>query len=252
MAILEIRFPSEILGREVAMNAIVPNSGSGPFATFYLLHGMYDDYTGWMRRSRVECYVADLPLIVIMPDGQRSLYANANEGPRFHDHIIHEVIGQTERLLPAKKTRGARAIGGLSMGGYGAMRLALSHPDLFVSVNSHSGSLMRGTYGWTDKNHAEEMQRILGKRPAGTDHDLVHLVDKCRKAGRGPRIMLDCGTEDFLLEDNREFHRGLLNWEIPHLYNEYPGGHTWDYWDAHLPKAIAFHASAMRLKRSRR
>jgi len=249
MAILEIRFPSPILGREVAMNAIVPDSGSGPFATYYLLHGMYDDYTGWLRRSKVELYVQGLPLIVVMPDGQRSMYTNANEGPRFADHIIHEVIGQTERLLPAKKTRGGRAIGGLSMGGYGAMRLALANPDLFVSVNSHSGALMRGTNGWHGKDYAEEMGRIFGKRPSGSEHDLITLVDRCRKAGKGPKMLVDCGTEDFLLEDNREFHRGLEHWNIPHDYREFPGAHDWYYWDAHLPEAVAFHAAAMRLKK---
>jgi S-formylglutathione hydrolase FrmB len=248
MAILELRFSSRILGREVAMNAIVPDAGDGPFATFYLLHGMFDDYTGWMRRTRVEWYVRDLPLIVVMPDGQRSMYANANEGPRFHDHIVEEVIGQTERLLPAKRTRGGRAIGGLSMGGYGALRLALSHPDLFVSANSHSGALMRGTRGWTERNDPEFV-RIFGRDPSGSDHDLVVLVDRCRRAGRGPKLLIDCGTEDFLLEDNREFHRGLKNWDIPHVYREHPGGHDWDYWDAHLPEAIAFHCAAMRVKK---
>lgn len=251
MAILELRFPSQILGREVALNAIVPNEGNGPFATYYLLHGMLDDYTGWLRRSRVECYVANLPLIVVMPDGQRSMYANANEGPRFHDHMIEEVVGTVERLLPARKARGSRAIGGLSMGGYGAMRLALTHPDMFISVNSHSGALMRGTRGWMDRDNPamqEEMQRILGRRPAGSAHDLVYLVDKCKKAGRGPKMLFDCGTEDFLLDDNREFHEGLTHWDIPHVYNEYPGEHTWDYWDAHLPEAIAFHCAAMRIK----
>ncbi|MCS7034555.1 MAG: alpha/beta hydrolase-fold protein, partial [Phycisphaerae bacterium] len=127
--------------------------------------------------------------------------------------------------------------------------LALTHPDMFVSANSHSGPLLRGTYGWTDKAHQAEMQKIFGKRPAGSPHDLVWLVDQCRKAGRGPKLMIDCGTEDFLLNENREFHAGLENWGIPHVYQEYPGGHDWFYWDARLPEAIAFHASAMRLRK---
>lgn len=253
MALLELRFPSQILGREVGMNLLVPDTGNGPFPTLYLLHGMYDDYTGWLRRSKIEIYVRDLPMVVVMPDGQRSFYANANNGPRFHDHIVHEVISQTERLLPVKKTRAGRAVGGLSMGGYGAIRLALTHPDEFVSAHSHSGALMRGTYGWREKGNVE-FQAILGKNPAGSPHDLVALAKHAlaHYDGPMPRILIDCGTEDELcIGDNREFHQALTALKINHEYREFPGIHDWYYWDEHIREAIDFHAAALRLKRPR-
>jgi len=250
MAIAEFRFPSQVLQTPVAFNAILPDSGDGPFAVLYLLHGMYDDYTGWMRRSRIEVYVEGLPLVVIMPNGQNSFYANVHDGPQFHHHIVSEVIANVERLLPVKRTRAGRAIGGLSMGGYGAMRLALTHPDEFVSVHSHSGALMRGSVRCSAKDEPH-IHSIFGSDPTGTPHDLIALARYARRSGKMPRILFDCGTEDFTLEANRAFHAALTTMHIPHEYREFPGGHTWDYWDEHIRQAIDFHAAALRIRRNK-
>jgi putative tributyrin esterase len=260
MALIEFRMQSEILGRPFAMFAIVPDSGAGPFPVLYLLHGLLDDYTHWLRRTRVEVYLRDRPIIVVMPDGHRSFYANAigSDGPdarggrwgdnaRYMDHLTHEVISQAERLLPVKRTRGGRAIGGLSMGGYGAMLLALTYPNHFASVHSHSGALLCGTK--STEGEPADFRRVFGKNASGTDLDLFVLAHRCKQNGKLPRILLDCGTEDFLLNDNRQYHLFLQQIGVPHEYREYPGAHDWNYWDAHVAEAIDFHLSAMRVKR---
>ena len=85
------------------------------------------------------------------------------------------------------------------------------------------------------------MLRIYGPSPGGTDHDLLTLAKRAKTARKLPKILLDCGKEDFLLKDNRAFVKELRAAKIPHSYHEYPGGHNWDYWDTHIRQALAFH-----------
>ncbi len=246
MAFCTIGWFSHSLGKQVQMNVILPDTGKGPFPVFYLLHGLTDDYTCWHRRSRIEVYVADKPLIVVMPDGYRGWYTNNVVGARYFDYMTKDLIETTERFFPAKRTRAGRCIGGLSMGGYGALRIALGRPDLFCSVNSHSGALWRGS----NNKHLQnpEFERRLGKKRVGTDNDLLHLAKQAKKAGTLPKMLIDCGTEDYLLEENRIYHRELEEAGIDHIYREFPGAHTWDYWDEHVKEALEFHCRNLRIK----
>ena len=257
----QVHWRSDVLEKQTAMQVLLPSVGRPPYPTFYLLHGLSDDSTIWLRRSRIEAYVRERPLIVVMPDGYRGFYTDNEEGPAYARHFAREIPDFVERNFPAKPGRGARAIGGLSMGGYGALRLALGFPDRFCSVHSHSGAVMRFNLDLTPRearrhrmfrDHAPgfffEMRRVFGRLSIGTPHDLLALVRHARRRRRRlPRILLDCGTEDFLLEANRELHRELLALRVPHLYREYPGGHDWDYWDLHVREALDFHARNLRL-----
>jgi S-formylglutathione hydrolase FrmB len=248
MAWCETHFFSEVLRKQVAMNVIVPDRGRGPFATFYLLHGLSDDYTIWLRRTRIEWFVRDLPLIVVMPDGFRGFYTNSEQGPRYADFFIRDLPDFVERIFPAKRNRAGRAIGGLSMGGYGALRIALGAPDRFVSANSHSGALMAGTRLRDVGDLRDEFIRIFGEDPRGSDHDLLALAQRAKRAKSGvPKLLIDCGKQDYLIADNREFHRELLKMKIAHGFREFPGAHDWDYWETHVQDAIRFHARALKL-----
>ena len=247
MALCHIHFFSNVLLKQVAMNVLLPDSGTGPFATYYLLHGLSDDYTIWHRRTRIEIYAASWPMIVVMPDGGRGFYTDNDQGPAWATFFTEELPAFVERTFHAQSSRNGRCIGGLSMGGYGALRLALGRPDLFISANSHSGALRAGNKTYSRSSEAERM-RIFGAKPAKSDHDLMALARRAQAAGTLPKLRLDCGAEDFLLEDNRIFHAELKQLGVPHEYQEYPGAHTWDYWDQHVPEALAFHAQAMGLK----
>lgn len=249
MAFCQVQWVSQVLGKAVGTYVILPEVGKPPYATFYLLHGLSDDHTIWHRRTRIEWYVRDLPLIVVMPDGFRGFYTNNDAGPQYAKYMGEELVGFIERSFPARRSRSARCIGGLSMGGYGALRLGLGYPDTFASVNSHSGALMHARKAQTVMDPAE-FRRIFGPRPENTDHDLVHLTQKARRAGKLPRIRIDCGTEDFLLQENRQFHDVLQRMKVPHEYAEFPGTHNWDYWDTHVQEALAFHAKNLRLKKA--
>src|SRR5262249_2328675 len=140
--ICELHFFSNALVKATAATVILPEGNhKPPFAVYYLLHGLSDDHTIWTRRTSIERYAANLPLIVIMPDGERGFYTDAKEGPKFETAPIHDLIGFVDQRFQTKPERAGRCIGGLSMGGYGAVKLALKHPDMFVSANSHSGAL---------------------------------------------------------------------------------------------------------------
>src|SRR5437764_9215273 len=142
MSLAEINSFSQTLEKMVATSVILPDVGKPPFATYYLLHGLSDDHTAWRRRSRIEWYVRELPLIVVMADGARNFYTDNADGPAYAQFFARELPAFIERTCPARPDRAARCIGGLSMGGYGALRLALGFPDRFISANSHSGALL--------------------------------------------------------------------------------------------------------------
>jgi len=240
MSLCDIHRYSELLKKHVGLHVILPDAGDGPFPTFYLLHGLSDDYTNWVRRTRIEFYALNLPLIIVIPDGYRGFYTNAENGVPYARYIGEETVGWIERFFPAKRSRDARFVGGLSMGGYGALRLALGYPDVFGSTTSHSGALMHGT-----RNPKEtalwEFEQVFGKNQAGTDHDLLKLAKEARDAKKLPRIRIDCGTSDSLVKDNRDFHAALDELGIAHEYEEFPGGHDWNYWDLHVRDALKFH-----------
>lgn len=245
MPFCQLNWFSNALSKAVTTNVLLPEKGDGPFPVFYLLHGLSDDYSIWMRRTRIEWYVKDLPLIVVMPDGGRGFYTDhRNNGPKWGTHIGIELPDFIEKHFNARKDPGGRAIGGLSMGGYGAIRIAMGNPGRFASVNCLSGCL---TYGHTQyiantPGRQAEFDSMAGENPTGGPFDLFALTENCKKLNRLPYLKLAHGTEDWLLPQAREYVQFLKDQNIPHEYDEFPGAHTWDFWDTHIQEALVFHA----------
>ncbi len=259
MALAELRYFSTALRKMTGAMVVLPEREEfkGPFPVFYLLHGLSDDYTVWTRRTRIEQHVQDYPLIVVMPDGGRGFYTDACEGYAYDAAITRDLVGLVDRTFHTDARREARVIGGLSMGGYGAFRLALSHPDLFCSAVSHSGALGAGArrvdtaaqppdeFNFLfSEDFAGEMRRLFGENPAGGPNDLYALAESVNR-DLLPALRFDCGTEDTLLEENRALHRHLEKLKVPHEYAEFSGSHEWTYWDRHVQDALAFHARAL-------
>ena len=254
MACAEVHWKSELIARETTMQVLIPQVGSPPYPTLYLLHSLNNDSREWMQKTRIEMLVAPLPLLVVMPDGYRGFFTDNEEGPPYARHIGKEVVDFVERAFSARPERGARAIGGMSMGGYGALRVGFAYSDRFCSIHSHSGSLDRGVEFKT--NPAErtgimkrrpdafiaEMRRIFGERPAGTAHDILKLAIEANQRVNLPKLWIDCGIDDYLIDGTRAFHRDLEAANIPHVYQEVPGAHDSEYSNQYVEAALRFHA----------
>jgi S-formylglutathione hydrolase FrmB len=225
--------------------AILPEGKPGPFPVFYLLHGLSDDHTAWTRRSSIERYVQDLPMIVIMPNGERSFYSDAAglTNAAFETYIMRDLVGFVDSTFQTVPSREGRVIAGLSMGGYGAVKLALKFPDMFCAAVSHSGALARASDLMEDdgSDWAREMRAVFGPNPQGSDNDVFALAERINR-DKLPALRIDCGVDDFLIEHNRSFHAHLNALNIAHEYEEFPGAHDWSYWDTHVQETVAFFA----------
>lgn len=240
MAFMQLEFFGKTLGKMANLWAVLPQE-PGPYPVLYLLHGYSDNHSAWMRRTSLERYVEGKKLIVVMPDGWVSYYSN---DPRcgllpYEDHIIKDVVRTVDRLLPTIDAREGRGVAGLSMGGYGAMKLAMKHPEMFAAASSLSGAV-EWTHGPIEETiHGGRAEAFEAVREDGAN-DCFKLAEGLVKKRRKPALRLDCGEEDFLIEANRTFHAHLDAIGYDHTYAEYPGEHNWDYWDAHLPETLDF------------
>lgn len=250
MAFATINYFSRSLRKACSFNVVFPDNPDvpRPYFAFYLLHGLSDDHTIWMRRTSIERYVEGMPVVLVMPDGGRGWYTNALEGDAYEDDLIKDVVGLVDRTFPVKAERAGRAIGGLSMGGYGAIKLGLKHHELFGSIAAHSSAVGALRNASNTRSFSPEFERIFGKTPAGGPEDPFSIIEKIDH-GRVPPLRFDCGLEDFLLQQNRDFHQHLTKMNIPHEYQEFAGGHNWPYWDEHVREAIAFHVKSLNIKK---
>jgi putative tributyrin esterase len=238
MALLQVQFDGNAIGKQSSMLVLIP-PGKGPFPVLYLLHGLSDDHTIWLRRTSLERYLGGRDLIVVMPDGHRSFYVDDPRpgGLAYEKHITQDVVGFCDRVFPTIAKRKARALAGLSMGGYGAVMLALKNPDLFGCAVSHSGAL---AFAHGSPERLPDMEPLVSA--IGGKYDCFKLASAVKKAGRRdrPALRFDCGTEDFLLDHNRSFHAHLNKIGYAHDYIEHAGAHSWDYWDEHIQETLPF------------
>jgi S-formylglutathione hydrolase FrmB len=246
MPLCQLQYRSEALEKQTTATVLLPSPDvPGPYHVMFLLHGLSDDNSAWTRWTSIERYLAGLPLIVVMPDGGRGFYCDAVEGFAYARAIGEELPALVRHYFPTKERW---CVTGLSMGGYGAAKLALTHPDLFVSAHSHSGALGFGHLeDYLSSDRGAEFKRILGAHPAGGPNDLYALA-KALPEGKRPKLRIDCGVDDFLIEDNRLFAAHLKSIGFDHEYEEFPGEHNWAYWDDHVQEAIAFHSKNLHLE----
>jgi len=252
MAICEMHLSSgTALQKMTAFTAIVPEHVPGPWATLLLLHGLSDDHTAWARRTSLERYLEGLPLLVVMPNGERGWYTDSVSSPAqaFETYLTRDLIGFVDGAFHTRPERSSRMTAGLSMGGYGALKLALGHPDLFCAAVSHSGAVEIGARSWEEDNaRQQELRAIFGAHPQGGDNDLYALAQRADAPAR-PALRIDCGVDDFLIEDNRRFHAHLERIGYPHEYAEHAGAHDWAYWDIHIQDTLAFAARILGLRK---
>ncbi|HZS36184.1 MAG TPA: alpha/beta hydrolase-fold protein [Polyangia bacterium] len=228
--VVTVEMQSAALDRHVSYTAVVPDAGEPPFAVLYQLHGYTDDHRAWLHRANLLRHLARWPLVAILPSGENSYYTGAIE-----TFVMRDLPAHVRRTFNVRD--GKAAIGGLSMGGYGAIRLGLKYPDRFASIVAHSSRLPA----------RDELPSLNWTRGLPLDDLDVDALASRAAARPLPRLAFDCGTEDHLLADSRRFHALLTQRNVAHDYAEHPGAHTWDYWDAHVPRALELHAAALGL-----
>lgn len=235
---------SAALGKEMKYRVLLPEgyeSSLERYPVLYLLHGLGGNYTDWTTRSNVAAYSRTLPLIIVMPDAGNQWYTNAADGSaRFEDYMTTDLPADVVSKYRTINSRYGRAIAGLSMGGYGAMKLALKRPAAFAVAGSFSGALEAARDGAFARligaAEAERMRTIFG--PAGgktrAENDVFALAAALKPAA-APYIYIDCGIADNeLIASNRELVTALHKAGIAYEYHEVAGAHSWDYWDRRI------------------
>lgn len=256
MAFVELHYHSDALGMGVTVNVILPEkaktligmnaAGGNAYKTLYLLHGLSDDHSIWMRRTSIERYAAQRGIAVVMPAVGRSWYTDTAYGANYFTFVTQELPAVCRNFFRGmSEKREDNLVAGLSMGGYGAVKAALRCPETFGGCASLSGGLDVISRRITDLVTNAEWRGVFGDRTPEelleSDCDLFHLAKKNAAEGIAfPKLFLWCGTDDFLLEDNRKFHAHLQALKIPHQYVESEGNHSWPWWDLHIQTALDY------------
>ncbi|MBR6954585.1 MAG: esterase family protein [Clostridia bacterium] len=249
MALMQAHFFSHALNVQVSVDVILPEPEMGIGVrgqeagaeqlprVLYLLHGYSDDHTIWLRRTAVDRYAAGENLAVVMPAVNHSFYTNEAHGERYWDFVAEELPEAMHRFFRLSRDPADTYAAGLSMGGYGAMKLALRHPERFAAAASFSGVLDICDFDHRTPASIANMERIFGDTDAlsGSENDLLALLRKGREAKKKPRLYVSCGTADFLWHMHGRFVLAAEEngWDITH--REIPGmGHQWELWDREI------------------
>jgi len=256
MAHLRCDFYSDALALSTSMTVLLPQptttqigmtgqTGDGPPPVLYLLHGLSDDDTIWLRRTSIERYAAPLGLAVVMPQVHRSFYTDEAYGGRYWTFLSEELPALVSTFFRLSDRREDSFVAGLSMGGYGALKWALRHPERFAAAASLSGALDLANRQQhpRDERDRRMFDRVFGNQPlAGTDDDVLWLLERAAGSAPGalPRLYLCCGTEDRALADTEAFRDAATRHGVPVTVELEPGEHEWGYWDRKIQDVLAW------------
>lgn len=256
MALIQCEFFSEVLNLSSSMTVILPQATTTQIGMtgvaratrhpiLYLLHGMSDDHTIWLRRTSIERYVAPLGFAVVMPAAHRSFYTDMAKGYKYWTFLSEELPDLARSFFPLSDAREDNFVAGLSMGGYGAFKLALSYPGRYAAAASLSGALDVVTLfqNLQDANIRAERTLIFGDLDTipGSRNDLFFLAEQVVKSGATrPRLYQCCGTEDPLYANNVQARERFRTLGLEVMYEEGPGEHEWGYWDQQIQRVLTW------------
>ena len=243
---------SKLMKREMPYNLILPanynekSQNQTKYPVIYLLHGLFGHYNNWADNTKLKEYAANYNFIIVMPEGNDGWYVDSATTPndKYETYIAKELIPEIDKKYRTLADKNHRAVAGLSMGGYGSLKFAGKYPEMFILAGSFSGAL--GAAERTEKNSPEwvlkSIMTAFGAAESQTRKD-NSLFDLYKELSAGkmknlPFIYLDCGTEDGLIQNNREFLRVLQEKKIPHEYRELPGVHDWKFWDSQVEEFL--------------
>lgn len=253
MILSQINLCSDELTTRCTVNVLLPqrkptdpkDNYRTPFRVLYLLHGYSDDQTAWQRWTSIERYAEGLNLAVVMPAAQNSFYTDMAHGGKFFTFLAEELPTVLHDLFPLSNARADTFVAGLSMGGYGAFKLALSHPDRYAAAASLSGAVDISAVAKRNNDPdnpawLEQMWNIFGdlEKLPDSPHDLFNLAMKVSQSAIKPRLFQYCGTEDFLYQDNLRLRDFIHPLGYDYTYEESPGDHAWVHWDRTIQRVL--------------
>jgi S-formylglutathione hydrolase FrmB len=249
----EFKLSSKLMVREMPYRVILPKNYEAnkaeKFPVLYLLHGLTGHFDNWTDKTKLKEYAANYRYIIVTPEGSDGWYTDSASVPndKYESYIVQELIPEIDEKFRTLEDREHRAVAGLSMGGYGALKFGLKYPEKFVVVGSFSGAL--GAASWSVKTLGNNWKAltdsitvVYGDDESQTrkDNDIYKMVREIspEKVKSLPFIYVDCGTEDFLIQQNRDFNALLAEKKIPHEFRELPGKHDWVFWDSQVQEFL--------------
>lgn len=239
MAHLQCIFYSKVLEMDTCVNVILPNEGDlSHTKVVYLLHGLSDNCSAWCRYTAVERYALSANAAVIMPEVQRSFYCDTASGMAYFRYVSQELPQLCSHFFSLSTEPALNYIMGLSMGGFGALKCALTYPERYAGCGSFSGALRMDHGILRNVLKQEELSALIGPDcKAGYDNDLFRLASEARQL---PRIYLSCGEQDRLYPMSVEFADHLKALGIKHRFDHRPGTHSWEFWEQSLKDCFSY------------
>ncbi len=256
MAVLSMQFYAKTLGMHTTITAILPSETSAlepddtgfyqegkKYQVLYLLHGATGDSNVWLYNTRIAFYAQQHKLAVICASVGNSYYQDMKYGPAYYSFMAEELPKVAKAFFPISKKAENTFIAGISMGGYGAMRIGLTKPDCYSRIGTISGGLdveelADGTSTTLTK---QTVRAAFGEHPRLRDSelDLLCLLREYKEQGKKPvPVFQSCGTGDFLYETNVKYRGYMEELGVDLTYEEGPGEHTWDYWDPAISRFL--------------
>lgn len=244
---------SSVLEMDTGLTVILPHDKvegdqqNEPCKVLFLLHGYGSNSSSWARSTSIDTYVRKKNIAVIMPEVQTSLYADMTYGLPYFTYITEELPAICARMFGTSTRREDTFVAGNSLGGYGAMKCALTHPERYGACASFSGALdFRGMAEYQMTHYSAHIPRyvaVFGNDLELPDEADLHILARdviSRSPEERPRLFFTCGQEDFLYRQSIHFDKFLGSIGYDHLFMQWPGDHDWEFWDASVKRAVDF------------
>lgn len=238
MAFLHVDYSSKALEMETCFQVVLPDEGDlKQVKVIYLLHGLTDNCTGWARYTACERYARERGVALVMPEVQRSFYIDGVHGLKYFTYVSQELPQAVHRMFGLSLEKEKSYVMGLSMGGFGALKCALTYPERYAGCGSFSGVTdLEGMRALPDGSlRSWEFDALLGAgKQAGAENDLFLLAEKKNL----PPVYLSCGEQDRLYGLNVKFAQHLEKLGVQYRFDHRAGAHTWDFWDQSLQDCL--------------
>lgn len=256
----DYKLNSKLLNRLIPYRVIFPPNykpkEKQKYPVVYLLHGLTGHYDNWSSKTKIAEYASKYNYIIVMAEGDDGWYSDSVSIPndKYESYIIQELIPEVDKNFNSIANRQNRVIAGLSMGGYGSIKFGLKYPENFVLVGSFSGAFIATTVIANPTNQwvSKSIMSVFGEadNQSRKDNDIFKIAKEfpADRVKTLPFIYLDCGTEDFLIQSNRDFMNLLYEKKIPHEFRQLPGKHDWNFWDSQVKEFFELSEKFLNIK----